>query len=45
MPLYALALVPLLENISTNDVDHVAYADDLSAAGQLNSLLSWWTKL
>ena len=45
MPLYALALVPLLENISSKDVNQVAYADDLTSAGQLESLLGWWTKL
>ncbi len=45
MPLYALALVPLLENINSSDVNQVAYADDLTAAGKLKSLLKWWTML
>ena len=45
MPLYALALVPLLENIDSNNINQVAYADDLSAAGQLKFLLRWWVKL
>ena len=45
MPLYALALVPLLEDINSKEVNQVAYADDLTAAGQLRSLLKWWIKL
>ena len=45
MAIYALSSLPLLSAISSADVRHVAYADDLSGAGDLESLKIWWSKL
>ena len=45
MPVYALATVPLLESVSTNDTKQAVYADDLISAGQLQPLLNWWENL
>eukprot|EP00794_Sanderia_malayensis_P018637 gene18637-biopygen15703 len=45
MPVYALATVPLLESVSSNDTKQVAYADDLVSAGKLRPLLKWWENL
>ena len=41
---YIISL-PLLSAISSADVRHVEYADDLSGAGDLESLSIWWSKL
>ena len=38
MAIYALSSLPLLSAISSANVRHVAYADDLSGAGDLESL-------
>ncbi|XP_028417275.1 uncharacterized protein LOC114541674 [Dendronephthya gigantea] len=48
MPLYAVAITPLLLMIKSgeaSDVRHVAYADDLSGAGKLMQLRAWWEKI
>ena len=45
MPVYALATVPLLVSVSTDDTKQAAYADDLISAGQLQPLLNWWEYL
>ena len=45
MPVYALATVPLLGSVLTNDTKQAAYADDLISADKLQPLLTWWEKL
>ena len=46
MPLYALATIPLINNLnSTGEVKQVWYADDASDSGSLPSLREWWDKL
>ena len=48
MPLYAVAITPLLRMIKTDDahnVRHVAFADDLGGAGRLAELRSWWDNI
>ena len=49
MPLYAVAITPLLLMINPNekvDVRHVAYADNLmGGAGKLMQLLAWWENI
>ena len=45
MPMYAMGIVPLLDNIkktSASEVKHAAYADDLAGAGKLKNLRTWW---
>ena len=48
MPLYAVAITPLLRMIKSDDahnVRHVAFADDLGGAGRLAELRSWWDNI
>ena len=48
MPLYAVAIAPLLQMIKSDDaqdVRHVAFADDLCGAGKLVQLRSWWDNI
>ena len=48
MPLYAVAITPLLRMIKSDDahnVRHVAFADDLGGAGILAELRSWWDNI
>ena len=51
MAIYALGITPpimmMVELVSTkrDDIKIVAFADDFSAAGKLQSLLQWWTTL
>ena len=48
MPLYAVAIAPLLQMIKLDDaqdVRHVAFADDLCGAGKLLQLRSWWDNI
>ena len=46
MPLYALATIPLINNLSSvPETKQVWYADDASASGSLSALRSWWDKL
>ena len=46
MPLYALAAIPLIQQLDdVEDVKQVWYADDASATGGLASVRSWWDKL
>ena len=48
MPLYAIAITPLLQlikNERTNSVPHFAFADDLSGAGKLRDLRRWWDNI
>ena len=48
MPLYAVAITPLLQMVKWNeaqDIRHVAFADDLSGAGKLIHVRSWWDNI
>lgn len=45
MPMYALATVPLINNLASSDVSQVWYADDASATGDLVGIRSWWDHL
>ena len=49
MATYALALVPLLQHLMESDPDYkpkmVAFADDLTGAGNLLQLHTWWNRL
>jgi hypothetical protein len=44
MPLYALAIVPLMNELHGIS-SHVWYADDAQATGRLNALRQWWETL
>ena len=46
MPMYALALLPLVERVNTNSsVTQTWYADDTTAAGKIARLREWWDAL
>jgi len=45
MAVYALGLLPLLWAIATNGTRHVAFADDLTGAGSIETLHIWWNKV
>ena len=45
MPLYALAMVPLIRRIATEGAVQSWYADDSTAGGKLVKLRDWWTAL
>ena len=46
MPMYALATVPLISELSKFDsVSQTWYADDASACGKLTDVHSWWNSL
>ena len=46
MPVYALATVPLIwELSSTTDAKQVWYADDSAAFGKISSIWQWWETL
>ncbi|KAL5516321.1 hypothetical protein EMCRGX_G001614 [Ephydatia muelleri] len=44
MPMYALAILPLIRRIADN-VQQAWYADDAIATGSLKNLRTWWDKL
>ena len=44
MPMYAIALVPLIRHLA-NNINQVWYADDACACGRLSDLRHWWDKL
>ena len=44
LPMYALAILPLIRHIADN-VQQVWYADDATATGSLKNLPTWWDKL
>lgn len=44
MPMYALATVPLVKQLTTS-VKHAWYADDAAAAGKLGNLRTWWDEI
>ncbi|XP_057316854.1 uncharacterized protein LOC130657880 [Hydractinia symbiolongicarpus] len=45
MAIYALGIRPLLELLIIHEVKHAAYADDISAGGELARLKNWWQML
>ena len=45
MAVHALGMLPMLSVITTLDTRHVAFADDLTGAGTIDSLYSWWKKI
>jgi hypothetical protein len=47
MATYALGLTPMLNDLSIIDsrTKHVAFADDLTGAGKLNEIITWWEHL
>lgn len=46
MPVYAIGIIPILEAIKPDDsITHAAFADDLSGAGNLGPLRTWWNNL
>ena len=45
MGMYALGLMPLLSSIissNTENLIHVAFADDLTGVGKIHELTEWW---
>ena len=45
MPMYALGVVPLIQQLAHMNVSQIWYADDASAGGDLRGLRCWWHKL
>ena len=45
MPMYALVVVPLIQQLADMNVSQIWYADDASAGGDLRGLRCWWDKL
>lgn len=46
MPMYALATIPLIDQLSSiQGISQVWYADDASAAGGLIPLRAWWDRI
>ena len=47
MATYAIGLTPLLDDLQRfgNETKHVAFADDLTGAGKLIQIKSWWDHL
>ena len=49
MAIYGIALIPILKHLATcyleRDPKMVAFADDLTSAGRLSKLSSWWKVL
>ncbi len=47
MPMYALAIMPLVRKLQSRsgDVTQIWYADDAAATGKLIGLHEWWTHL
>ena len=44
MPLYALATIPLIQQLPSG-VEQIWYADDACACGKLGALREWWDRL
>ena len=42
MPMYALGIVPLIQQLAEFEVSQMWYADDASAGGSFLNLSSWW---
>ena len=45
MAMYALATIPLINRIHTDDTSQVWYVDDASGGGKLSSIKAWWDSL
>ncbi len=47
MPMYALASIPLIRNLShsLDEVKQLWYADDAAAAGTITQLQDWWNHI
>ena len=45
MPMYALGVVPLIQQLADMNVSQIWYVDDASAGGDLRGLRCWWDKL
>ena len=45
MPIYALGSLPLLNMTTTDNTKYATYADDISCAGKLKNIPTWWNKL
>lgn len=46
MPMYALALLPLIKQVNPDlAVTQVWFADDATAAGSISKLRAWWNAL
>ena len=47
MPMYALAAIPLIRNLShsLDEVKQLWYADDAAAAGTITQLQDWWNHI
>jgi len=42
MPMYALGIVPLIQQLADHEVSQIWYGDDASAGDSLQNLCSWW---
>ena len=45
MPMYGLGTRPLIDDVATTSTIQVWFADDSSAAGKIENLHQWFTKL
>ena len=45
MPMYALALLPLINSLSDDAIKQIWYADDAASCGQIENIRTWWDKL
>ena len=45
MPMYALALLPLINSLSDDAIKQIWYADDAASCGQIEHIRSRWDKL
>ena len=45
IPMYALGVVPLIQQLADMNVSQIWYADDASAGGDIWGLCCWWDKL
>jgi len=45
MAMYAIGILPLIDQIKTTGIKQVWFADDATAGGHLQQLHEWWTKL
>ena len=45
MAMYAISTIPLIRQLSQENIVQVWYADDASAGGRLQSIRMWWDKL
>ena len=45
MPMYAIGILPLINQLQSTDAKQVWFADDTMAGGCLEQLHEWWVKL